>query len=43
MVKNFQRLLEKEKIRVNILRSLNVDSEIILILKEDSRYEMLMN
>jgi len=28
---------------VNILRSLNVDNEILMILKEDSRYEMLMN
>lgn len=43
LVRNLARVLEKEKIRVDILRGLNVDSEIILILKEDSRYEMLMN
>lgn len=32
------KLIEKEKNRVNILKSLNIDAEIILILKEDTRY-----
>jgi len=41
--KNLSKLLEKEKNRMTILKEINIDSEVLLILKEDSRYEMLLN
>ena len=36
--KNLNKLLEKEKNRINILNNMNINHEILLILKEDSRY-----
>lgn len=41
--KNLKKLLEKEKNRINILNSMNSNHEILLILKDDSRYESLIN
>lgn len=41
--KNLNKLLDKEKNRINILNNMNINHEILLILKEDSRYETLLN
>lgn len=41
--KNLNKLLEKEKNRISILNNMNINHEILLILKEDSRYENLLN
>lgn len=41
--KNLNKLLLKEANRTTILNNLNINHEILLILKEDSRYENLLN
>lgn len=42
-LKNLNKLLEKEKNRMTLLNNMNIQHEILLILKEDSRYENLLN
>ena len=34
---------EKEKMRLEILQKINIDNEIISVIKEDSNYEVLFN
>lgn len=36
--KNLNKLLDKEKNRINILNSISIDRETLSILKEDARY-----